>query len=172
MVLGLNSFGILGDKTPSSEKVNALFQKLAEYRKVNLVTTSNTPVVAHQVFLPPNVAGVYLFRVCATSWNATDSLGAAYVGYVTATVDSIGNVTVAPGFTGNLLGIKNTADNTAATAVTAVAQDAPGTPAVNFWVTGVASKTYFWNVTVNVESYCVDNPNQAPVGTKRVTATL
>jgi len=167
MVLGFNNFGLLGDKDQTAEKVNALFQKLGEYRKVNLTTTNATPVVAHQVFLPPAVAGVYLFRVCATRFNQTDSAGAAYVGNVTVTVNNAGDVTVVNGVANMLLGIKNTSDGSAATAVTAVAQDAPGTPAVNFVVTGQASKTIFWNVAVNVESYCADNPHQSPTGNKK-----
>lgn len=171
MVLGFNNFGLLGAKDQSAEKVNALFQKLAEYRKVNLVTTGDTPTVAHQMFLPAAVAGVYVFRVVATSYNSTDNVGAGYTGFVTATVDNAGNVAIVADVAGTLLGIKNNALGAAATAVTAVAQNAPGTPAVNFLVTGTAAKTIYWNVTVNVESYAVNNPNQAPLGTERVTST-
>jgi hypothetical protein len=173
MVLGLNNFGLLGDKNQGFEKVNALFQKLDERRKMNLVTTNGNTVIAQQLFLPNNVAGIFLFRVAATGWNATDSQWTASVGYVTARVTNAGAVTVSADVGAMLLGIKNSITGAASTNVTATAQSASGnTPAaVNINVVGTAAKTIYWNVTVDVLSYAVDNPNQAPVGTERVTST-
>jgi hypothetical protein len=173
MVLGLNNFGLLGDKNQGFEKVNALFQKLDERRKLNLVTTNGNTVIAQQVFLPNDVAGVYLFRVTGTGWNATDATGVAAAGYVGATVNNAGDVTIIPGVADTLLGIKNVAGGAAATFLTATAQDASGTTpaAVNINVVGTAAKTIYWNVTVDVVSYSVNNPNQSPVGNERVTST-